>query len=777
VDRSAWTDPVITRNPAWAFAHTLRRRGADTMISDDRIDLAAIKAWADACEADAPNASEKRWTYDEVVEGGSIWTVCQNIASHARARFAVIDGKYSIVRDVSQSTPVQHISPRNSSNYRGRKAFVDIPHAFRVQFPNTNTDWQTDEVIVYRDGYNADGSGGNTAASKFEALELRGCTSSTQAWREGRYHFATLLLRPEEHQVEMDVEHLRCTVGDLVRFSHDVVSIGLGAGRIAAVTTSAGNVTAYALDAPVEMTAGTTYGLRIRKADGTTVVHTLTTVAGLQDTVTLATPVAAGSGTGQVGDMFQFGVSTLESAPMLVKRIEPSTDFRATLTLVDAQSGVYSADTGTIPAFSTYITRTITADQAAPDAPTLTLRSDETAILRLADRTLIDRILVYRSPPAPSDVPFDRWEVQIRRNGTNGAWEQVGIYNTDGYIVAIDGVVDGLVYDVRARTISIKGVPSAWTTVTGHTVIGKTTTPSTLTGLNVTRYFDGNLVSWTATSDLDVIEYEVRVGGSSWDTATFLGKGITNAYFDARTSFTSLTYRVRARDAIGLLSAEATITANPSAPVLGASQVAGIQGQGALATAGFVSLGTTLIRRADGSTTLTESLVVTSLGTAAGISGQGILATRNTVGTAQIDNGAVRNSYNASLGSASQSISGTTVAQATVMSINTSTTAKPTTATGSSNVTVQSNIDVFVWMVLYENSTEIFRTLLGKTDYTGVGTLPYVWYGTAAMTYSFTPPSGSPNYTWYVELTTGGSGISALVTQDRRNGAILEIKV
>jgi hypothetical protein len=51
-----------------------------------------------------------------------------------------------------------------------------------------------------------------------------------------------------------------------------------------------------------------------------------------------------------------------------------------------------------------------------------------------------------------------------------------------------------------------------------------------------------------------------------------------------------------------------------------------VAGQGALATLGFVALGTN-VRRADGTTVLTDAAAVTSLGTAAAITGQGAFAT------------------------------------------------------------------------------------------------------------------------------------------------------
>lgn len=352
-DTETWT-PTITRNPAWQTTDVLRKRGQVTICADSRLDLPAFVDWAAACDAQAPNAQEKRWTCDVVLEGGSVMSAAQLIAASGRASLTIgSGGKYTVVRDVEQTVPVAHISPRNSWGYRGLKSFADIPHAFRVNYINPDAMDQQDEVLVYRDDYNEDGSGGKTAASRSESLDLPCARSGTLAWREGRYHLAVLELRQEEHRVNLDIGSLVITKGSLVRFSYDIISIGLGSGRIAELVLdeAEANVTGIVLDVSVEMfNDAVDYGVRICHADKSSSVHPVDYDAGPTDTLVFTTPVPVADAAA-VGDLVQFGEADIESAPMLVKHIRRLAGHTAQLTLVDAQSGVWTADSGEIPAF------------------------------------------------------------------------------------------------------------------------------------------------------------------------------------------------------------------------------------------------------------------------------------------------------------------------------------------------------------------------------------------------------------------------------------------
>lgn len=537
----------ITSNPGWAYLDILRRRGRDTVVPDSRIDLDGIRAWALACEADGPNGDPLYWEFNGIVEGGSVFEALRTVAAHGRASFSIRDGKYSVVRDVAQTVPVQHITPRNSWGYQGRKQFIDLPHALKVRFINANKGYVEDERIVYDDGYD------ETNASRFETIELYGCTKASQAYREGRYHLAVGRLRPEEHVVSMDIEALRCTLGDLVRFSHDAVAIGLGSGRVMArVLNVDGRVTGLRLDGPVQMDATKLYGLRLRRWDGATSVLSLTTIVGQSDVVTLSTPVAVADAPDE-GDLFMFGEASRESSQMLVRRIEPGPDLTARVTLVDAQTGVWTADTRAIPDFNSNITLPGQLTQQAPPTPTYLIRSDESALLRLPDGSLQDRIAVLLDPPAAATVAVGGYELQFREVGSPG-WIVAPRVTADSREIFVSTVVQGTAYDVRVRAISEDGIPSGWRNTLGYTVIGKTTPPFTVTGLSAIRKVDGVQLSWTANPEIDVAGYTIK-RGETWDTATTVTERFagTSIFVGLQTS-AEQQFLIRAVDVIGLLS-------------------------------------------------------------------------------------------------------------------------------------------------------------------------------------------------------------------------------
>jgi hypothetical protein len=553
----AW---AVSRNPAWAFADLLRRRAGETFVADARIDLSAISAWATACDATAPNASEPTWTFDGVMEGGSVFDGLRQIAAHARAMYTVRDGKHSVVRDVAQTVPIQHITPRNSFGYAGRKTFVDLPHALRIRFVNAALGYQEDERIVYADGYSA------ANATRFETVEMPGATSATQVWREGRYNLAVGALRPETHMVSMDIEALRCTLGDYVMLQHDVIAIGLMSARIVARTINGSNqIVNVTVDNDATMVTGQSYAIRVRRADGTSQVHAVQTVAGTSTTLTLTTPVAAATGPA-IGDLLMFGVSTLESAPMIVRKIESGNDLTARLTLVDAQPGVWTADTGTIPAFSSYITITTQPEESKPATPTiLGVRSDSTALLILSDGTLQERIAVSVALGS-SLVRAVTIEAQMRLSGASD-WIPQQLVGADTTTLFLSGVEAGQTYQIRVRAISATSIASDWAATINHLVIGKSDLPPTPATFTLARLADGTRrFSWT----MAVVPPDVRAGGgyrirwkasatTDWSSMAELHDGllISSPYETADLSKGTYWFAIKAVDSSGNESATA----------------------------------------------------------------------------------------------------------------------------------------------------------------------------------------------------------------------------
>jgi len=69
------------------------------------------------------------------------------------------------------------------------------------------------------------------------------------------------------------------------------------------------------------------------------------------------------------------------------------------------------------------------------------------------------------------------------------------------------------------------------------------------------------IITWTPSTDLDVKRYELRVGGSSWETASVIGDKLA----DPITSYTlpasgTFVFRLKAINRAGYYSAESTLT-------------------------------------------------------------------------------------------------------------------------------------------------------------------------------------------------------------------------
>lgn len=89
--------------------------------------------------------------------------------------------------------------------------------------------------------------------------------------------------------------------------------------------------------------------------------------------MTLASPLTSGD----VGDLFVVGEVNRGVAQLIVRKIEPGDDLTATITAVDAAPDVWTADSGTPPAFVSDISGKPWC--SAPAAPVVHIRSGDSA--------------------------------------------------------------------------------------------------------------------------------------------------------------------------------------------------------------------------------------------------------------------------------------------------------------------------------------------------------------------------------------------------------------
>jgi hypothetical protein len=513
-----------TSNPASIYRDILQGSANARPVADARIDLPGLQAWHEA------NATAGRFFNAIIDFRTTLFQALRDVAAVGRASFAMKDGKYSVVRDIPQTVPIQHFTPRNSKDFKSTKALPDLPHAFKARFINPNANWQQDERIVYDDGFNADGSGGLTPASKFEVLELLGVTDSNQAWRDGRYHIAVARLRPETYELMTDIEHLICQRGDLVKVVHDVPLWGLAYGRVKAVQVDgSGNATGVTVDEICTMEIGKSYAMRFRRSTGASVMQQVITAAGEQTTVTFTVAILAASKPA-VGDLFLFGLLNSESVDLLVQGIDPGPDFSAKLTLVDASPAVHTADTGPIPAFESQITQPALIQRQSPAPIIDSVVSNEDVLTRAIDGALESRILVGLHFVSTTDVPAIYIQARYRETAAAGAvenkWINLAPVPAEAGQVSIAPVQDGIAYDIRIRSIGGLGETSEWIDILNHTVIGKTSAPPDVS----TLFVMGTLLSWSYPNpprDFAGFRVKARAGTASvWSGANQLHDGL-----------------------------------------------------------------------------------------------------------------------------------------------------------------------------------------------------------------------------------------------------------
>lgn len=510
---SSWGESASS-NPASVYRYILQGDANARPLDDARIDLESLQTWHEYCDAQG-------FEYNRVFDSSmTVFEVLQEVCAAGKAAFMMRDGQYSIVRDVVQPVPVQMFTPRNSSGYRISKVFRSQPHALKVQFINPAKDWEQDEHFVYDDGYDS------TNATEFERLVLTGVTNTDQAWKLGRYWLAVGRLRPEEHTINVDWEHLVCTRGDKILLTHDVPSIGASFGRIKSLTLSGSDIVGVTLDANVTMEEGTSYRIRVRESSGDIQSIDLTTVAGTTDELTFT-----GTVTGiDIDDLVVFGEATYETAEMIVKSILPRDDMSATLVMVAAAEAVHEAHEGAIPPYDSGIRDSGDGEALIP--PTiLEVNSD----IIEGELSLSLRV-VMGSLPQQTDGDFvaQVYESQWKPSDSFAWVDGPSVLVSNPTIVILhDDLAQGDQYDVRVRIRGYDGRATPWRTVSGYTLEGDSTSPSVPENLRV----DNDYLTWDYPDPPnDLAGFLVRFdpnAGTSWDDAFALHNDpVTSFHFD-----------------------------------------------------------------------------------------------------------------------------------------------------------------------------------------------------------------------------------------------------
>lgn len=330
-----------TSNPAWCTLSAMRGAESKSPIPDKRIILPDYIDWAAWCDADMPSApGNPRACCDLVISGKTTqWDALQTIAATGYATPTRAGFRYTVAIDRLPTTPpVQMFLPENIKGLEGAISYHEQPHALRVQFSPTDSA-DSDEVVVFDDGYSADGANGTKVATLYETLDLVGIGRYQQAWVMGRRSLAQGRLRIEEWGFSVDYERMLCRRGSYVRFAHDLPMIGSGTARVTRV-----NGQTIGVSKSLELT-GRVYCI-IRTSQN---VQKDFTVASYTDREMVLEGDVSAVGP---GDTIAFGNISRVAQDCFVKSIRSAGEaLGAKLALIPVAPGIYTADTEPIPAY------------------------------------------------------------------------------------------------------------------------------------------------------------------------------------------------------------------------------------------------------------------------------------------------------------------------------------------------------------------------------------------------------------------------------------------
>ena len=549
---TAWVKR-FTQNPASIYRYVLQNIGKSD-ISDERLDLTRLQEWHEFCEA-------KGFKYNTYIDYQTTReTVLNEIAAAGLASPVLNDGKYSVVIDKEKDDIVQLITPRNSFDYSFEKVFQENPHGLKVTFLDEEQGYLQNEITVYDDGYD------ETNATRFESIDFPGVTSIDNVHRLARHHLAVMRLRPVVHVVTMDFENLVCTKGDRVRLAHDVPLVGLGWSRIKEVGASS-----ITLDEEFIVESGKSYGVRIRRSDGSQVTADVTNIAGTYNELDITVPVDIAA-----GDLVAFGVRGEESIDCVVQAITPTNDYQATLKLVDYSPAIFSASEGPIPEYVAPIT--LPAEFTRPLPPELiSVITDEAAQVVNIDGSVSSRMVVNIKNNNPYPVETI---VNIQRSGLDD-FEFADTLGIGSNKVIIENLVQGETYNLRLRYRRLVGSilsnsVSEELIINGVTFLGTSRPPPDVENFDITVRSNNVYLKWDAINVIDLDYYEIRyqgvTTGATWGSALSLlqvPKGNNSATVASKVG----TYLIRAFDKQGNYSENATFAVTTVGQLDGLNQV------------------------------------------------------------------------------------------------------------------------------------------------------------------------------------------------------------
>lgn len=481
---ATWTDQP-TRNPAWALADAFRNTTYGRGWADNRINLQGLLAHAQTWDTRGD-------TYDGIFDTKvTLWDAVTQIARVGRAMPMYYAGVVELIRDEPRATPTLLVTPDNmvANSLKISYVFPDYSTAdyVQVEYTNTNT-WQPQTVDCALTG---------SPKLNPKSIQLTGCTSRDQAFREGMYMSACNRDQRKFVTWQMEMEGLIPRYGDRIDVSHDVPQWGV-AGRVVSYDP---DTMILETSQPLVWYEGQQHFVGLRALDGSgqgpykvvqgaDLFHMVLT--DLTDAQKAALFVS--DGVEAEPTAFQFGPGSQQAQSTLLLSCTPQGDDIYELRAVNYAPDVYVAETDSSvpPPGSPSLLTPVTG---APDVGSVGVNQNNGT----------QTVHLFVEPVAGASA----YEFQISFDG-GVTWQSVGISATN----TIDTIIPAGAWIVRARAIGTAGIPGSWNQ-NPVTVDGKPWPLGALQTLSATSLLFGIRLVWafpTGFAVLDASGTEIRYG-------------------------------------------------------------------------------------------------------------------------------------------------------------------------------------------------------------------------------------------------------------------------
>ena len=222
-DTRQWTEPQVTRNPAWAVVDILRSTyGAG--FADSKINLAAFARLAAIYDERGDYFDA---TYDRQI---TVSEALRLVSRNGRGAIIGNNGIFRLVRDSAQSIPAMMFSPANI-----------VKNSFRLAYKMATDDEYGGIDLEFLDAeQNYIPQNIKRGEGKLQSVKFYGCTDRAMATREADYLYANMKYRRRTVTFTTELEGHSVSYGDLIVIAHDmpkwgksgfVVGAELGVGR------------------------------------------------------------------------------------------------------------------------------------------------------------------------------------------------------------------------------------------------------------------------------------------------------------------------------------------------------------------------------------------------------------------------------------------------------------------------------------------------------------------------------------------------------------------